>query len=98
MFSRRFRAAAGPVVRAGRPALGWLNRLCFDRAGAVDQPYWMPRWAVRGRRRRRGAWLAMMADGRGKATRNERRGGMVVCVVLAMMPIGGLTGNRVASP
>lgn len=48
--SVRLRAAAGPVVGAGRPALCWLNRVGFVRGFAVDQPYLTPRFAVRGRR------------------------------------------------
>src|SRR6478735_10739168 len=72
VFSLRLRAAAGPVVRAGRPEEGWLNRLCLLRGGAVVHPYMTPRVAVSGRRRGRAA----TAQGRGRARRIGRRGGI----------------------
>src|SRR5262245_56696997 len=78
VFSRRFRAAAGPVVSAGRPALGWLKRLCLDRGGAVDQPYLMPRWGMCGRRRE---GERLIAAKRGSATRMGILGGMLASVL-----------------
>jgi len=48
--SFRASAAAGDWVRTGRPAVFWLNRAGFPLAGAVVQPYLMPRFAVNGRK------------------------------------------------
>jgi len=48
--SRRLRAAAGPVVREGRPAVTWLNRVGLARLGRVLQPYLTPRVVVMGSR------------------------------------------------
>ena len=47
--SFRLSAAAGDMERVGRPAVCWLKRLGFPRAGAVVQPYLTPRFAVNGR-------------------------------------------------
>lgn len=53
VFSLRLRAAAGPAVGAGRPAVTWLNRVALEpRFGRVLlQPYLTPRVVVRGSRR-----------------------------------------------
>lgn len=63
MNSLRLRAAAGECSRVGRPAVCWLKRLGFPRAGAVVHPYFMPRLVIIGRResgRRNdgGNWMA----------------------------------------
>ena len=47
--SFRFSAAAGDIESVGSPAVCWLKRLGFPRAGAVVQPYLTPRLAVNGR-------------------------------------------------
>jgi hypothetical protein len=57
------RAAAGECSSVGSPAVCWLKRLGFPRAGAVDQPYFMPLVVVFGRmedgkRKVGGNWMA----------------------------------------
>jgi hypothetical protein len=49
VLALRSSAAAGEAVSLGRPAVSWLNRLCFDRWFAVDQPYLTPRVVISGR-------------------------------------------------
>lgn len=61
--SFRFKAAAGECSRVGRPAVCWLKRLGFARAGAVFHPYVMPRLVIvgrreSGRRNEGGNWMA----------------------------------------
>jgi hypothetical protein len=49
--ARRARAAAGPVVGAGRPREVWLKRRGLERLGRVDQPYFTGRGGVEEKRR-----------------------------------------------